>query len=47
MAYWVAKPIMHLEHKMRKVEAGDLNVTITERGFSEIRSVSTASYNFV
>jgi two-component system, sensor histidine kinase YesM len=42
MAYWVTRPITHLEHKMRKVEAGDLNVTITERGFREIRSVSTA-----
>lgn len=42
MAYWVTRPITHLEHKMRKVEAGDLNVTITERGFSEIRSVATA-----
>ena len=42
MAYWVTRPITHLEHKMRKVEAGDLNVTITARGFSEIRSVATA-----
>ena len=42
MAYWVTRPITHLEHKMRKVEEGDLNVTITERGFSEIRSVGTA-----
>ncbi len=42
MAYWVTRPITHLEHKMRKVEAGDLNVTITERGFSEIRNVATA-----
>ncbi len=42
MAYWVTQPITHLEHKMRKVEAGDLNVTITARGFSEIRLVATA-----
>lgn len=42
LAYWVTRPITHLEHKMRKVEAGDLNVTITERGFQEIRSVSAA-----
>ncbi len=40
MAFWVTRPIRHLENKMRKVEAGDLNVTIAETGFSEIRSVS-------
>lgn len=41
MAFWVTRPIRLLESKMRKVEAGDLNVTIEERGFHEIRSVST------
>ncbi|MEG1014594.1 MAG: sensor histidine kinase [Clostridia bacterium] len=42
MAYWVTRPIRHLEHKMQKVEAGDLNVTISETGFSEIRALSNA-----
>ena len=42
MAYWVTRPIRHLEHKMHKVQAGDLNVTITEKGFREIRAVSSA-----
>ncbi len=42
MAFFVTRPIRHLENKMKKVEAGDLNVTITEKGFREIRSVSSA-----
>ena len=42
IAFWVTRPIRHLEHKMKKVEAGDLNVTITEKGFREIRAVSAA-----
>jgi len=42
MAYWVAHPIYHLETKMKNVEAGDLTVTITEKGFREIRAVSAA-----
>ncbi len=41
MAFWVTRPIRHLENKMKSVEAGDLNVTIEEQGFHEIRSVST------
>lgn len=44
MAFFVTRPIRHLEDKMKKVEAGDLNVTIAEKGFREIRSVS-ASFN--
>lgn len=42
MAYLVTRPINHLEHKMRMVEEGDLNVAITVKGFREIRSVSSA-----
>ena len=42
IAFWVTRPIRHLESKMKKVEAGDLNVTITEKGFREIRAVSAA-----
>ena len=42
IAYWVTRPITHLEHKMQKVQTGDLNVTITAKGFREIRSVSAA-----
>lgn len=42
MAYFVTRPISHLEHKMRSVQDGDLNVTITEKGFREIRAVSAA-----
>lgn len=42
MAYWVTRPIRHLEHKMQKVQEGDLSVTITEKGFREIRAVSRA-----
>ncbi|MDD3411247.1 MAG: sensor histidine kinase [Eubacteriales bacterium] len=42
IAYWVARPITHLEHKMRKVVEGDLNVTISVKGFREIRAVSSA-----
>ena len=42
MSYLVTRPITHLEHKMQKVQSGDLNVTIAEKGFREIRSVSQA-----
>ena len=42
IAFWVTRPIRHLEGKMKNVEAGDLNVTITEKGFREIRAVSAA-----
>ncbi len=42
MAFWVARPIQHLENTMKKVETGDLTVTIEEKGFREIRSVSAA-----
>lgn len=42
MAFWVTRPITHLEHKMLKVQGGDLGVTITEKGFREIRAVSSA-----
>lgn len=42
MAFWVTRPIRHLENKIKKVEEGDLNVTITEKGFREIRAVSSA-----
>lgn len=42
IAYSVTKPILHLKHKMQKVEAGDLSVTIGERSYSEIRAVSVA-----
>lgn len=42
IAYSVTKPILHLKHKMQKVEAGDLSVTIGERSFAEIRAVSVA-----
>lgn len=42
MAYFVTRPIRHLEHKMLSVQQGDLNVKITEKGFREIRAVSTA-----
>lgn len=38
----VTKPILHLEHKMQKVESGDLSVSIGERSFTEIRAVSVA-----
>lgn len=39
-AYYVTRPIHHLQNKMRQVEEGDLNTTIAERGFQEIRMVS-------
>ena len=42
IAHSVTKPILHLEHKMQKVEAGDLSVTISERSYTEIRAVSVA-----
>jgi len=42
MAYAVTRPIRSLEERMRLVEAGDLNVTIDETGFREIRRVSGA-----
>ncbi len=42
IAYLVTRPILHLEGKMQKVEAGDLSVTVDARGFTEIRAVSVA-----
>lgn len=42
MAYWVTRPIRRLENSMRDVEAGDLSVSISETGFREMRSVSSA-----
>ena len=42
MAYLVTRPIRSLEKRIRLVEAGDLNVRMQERGFREIRSVSSA-----
>lgn len=42
VSYLVTRPIAHLEHKMQKVQSGNLNVTITEKGFREIRAVSEA-----
>lgn len=42
MAYWVTRPMRHLEDTMHRVESGDLNVTIAETGFREVRAVSTA-----
>ncbi|MHC1787600.1 MAG: sensor histidine kinase [Christensenellales bacterium] len=42
MAYAITRPIRYLEQRMRLVEAGDLHVSIDERGFREIRSVSSA-----
>lgn len=42
MAYWVTRPIRQLEASIRTVEAGDLNVTLTETGFREMRAVSSA-----
>ena len=42
IAFWVPRSIRHLESKMKKVEDGDLNVTISEKGFREIRALSAA-----
>lgn len=42
MAYWVTRPMRHLEDTMLRVEAGDLNVAIEEQGFREVRAVSAA-----
>ena len=42
MAYLVTRPIRSLEKRIRLVEAGYLNVSMQERGFREIRSVSSA-----
>ncbi|MEG2603473.1 MAG: sensor histidine kinase [Clostridia bacterium] len=42
VAYWVTRPMRHLENSMRRVEAGDLNAAITESGFREVRAVSAA-----
>lgn len=42
MAYTVTRPIRLLEKKMGQVDSGDLNISIPETGFKEIRSVSTA-----
>jgi len=40
IAYFVTRPIRHLQQKMRQVEEGNLHTTITERGFREVRSLS-------
>ncbi|NLC33326.1 MAG: histidine kinase [Clostridiales bacterium] len=42
MAYLVTRPIRSLEKRMRLVEAGDLNASVSEHGFREIRNVSSA-----
>ena len=42
MAYLVTRPIRSLEKRMRLVEAGDLNASVSESGFREIRNVSSA-----
>ena len=42
MAYLVTRPIRSLEKRIRLVEGGDLNVSMAETGFREIRSVSSA-----
>ncbi|NLA54390.1 MAG: histidine kinase [Clostridiales bacterium] len=42
MAYLVTRPIRSLEKRMRLVEAGDLNASVSENGFREIRNVSSA-----
>lgn len=42
MAYTVTRPIRLLERKMGQVDSGDLNISIPEAGFREIRSVSSA-----
>lgn len=43
-AYFVMRPIQHLQNKMRQVEDGNLNTSITVRGFREIRGLS-ATFN--
>lgn len=42
MAYWITRPIRRLESTMRSVEAGDLNVSLAETGFREMRAVASA-----
>ncbi len=42
MAYLVTRPIRSLEKRIRLVEGGDLNVSMAETGFREIRNVSSA-----
>lgn len=42
LAYLVTRPIRSLEKRIRLVEGGDLNVTMREKGFRELRSVSSA-----
>ncbi len=43
-AYFVTRPIQLLREKMRQVESGNLNISIEEQGFQEIRSLS-ATFN--
>jgi two-component system sensor histidine kinase YesM len=43
-AYFVTRPIHHLQQKMRQVENGDLHSSIAEEGFQEIRALS-ATFN--
>lgn len=40
-AHFITKPITLLESTMKKVIKGDLNVTLSEEGFLEIRSVAS------
>jgi two-component system sensor histidine kinase YesM len=44
MAYWVTRPMRQVEHSMRRVESGDLNMALAETGFREVRAV-TAAFN--
>ncbi|MCL2812862.1 MAG: sensor histidine kinase [Clostridia bacterium] len=44
--YYVTRPIHLLQNKMRQVESGDLNISIAEQGFQEVRALS-ASFNLM
>ncbi len=41
-SHFITRPIIVVENTMKKVIGGDLNVTLHEEGFREIRSVSSA-----
>jgi len=47
MAYYVTQPLRSLEKKMKSIQEGALDVTIAERGFREIRSLSAAFNHMV
>lgn len=47
MAYYVTQPLRSLEKKMKSIQEGALDVTIAERGFREIRSLSSAFNHMV